>query len=329
MTRDDYEFSSCFAPYIKGLIQRKHGEGFLFDSAKHILISFDRFCIRKGYHTPVITKEISGEWGMQRNGEGRAYLGNRMSALCQLSLYMSSLGIDCYIPAKFSAKSKTLVYVLNEDEVGSFFRELDDYRPAIQGARFERLAMEYRTIYRLIFCCGLRVSEARLLKRPDVDLSAGKAKAMIKQSKGRKDRVVFIADDVASLCSECINTLQERYGIYSEYLFPAGDPGKPFRAVSLNAKFKEIWSRTPYARPGYRQPTIHSLRHSFVVIRMNKWMEEGKNLNAMMPYLGAYLGHTSPQDTFYYYHQIESSFRIVRKKDISSGSIIPEVGGYE
>ena len=34
MTRDDYEFSSCFAPYIKGLIQRKHEEGFLFNSAK-------------------------------------------------------------------------------------------------------------------------------------------------------------------------------------------------------------------------------------------------------------------------------------------------------
>lgn len=120
MTLDTYEFSSCFAPYIEGLIQRKHEEGFLFNSARHILISFDRFCIRKGYHTPVVTKEISSEWGMQRSGEGRAYLGNRMSALRQLSLYMASLGIDCYIPAKFSAKSKTLAYVLNEDEVRSF-----------------------------------------------------------------------------------------------------------------------------------------------------------------------------------------------------------------
>lgn len=49
MTLDTYEFSSCFAPYIEGLIQRKHEEGFLFNSARHILISFDRFCIRKGY----------------------------------------------------------------------------------------------------------------------------------------------------------------------------------------------------------------------------------------------------------------------------------------
>ena len=30
MTLDTYEFSSCFAPYIEGLIQRKHEEGFLF-----------------------------------------------------------------------------------------------------------------------------------------------------------------------------------------------------------------------------------------------------------------------------------------------------------
>lgn len=184
-----------------------------------------RFSIRKGYHTPVVTKEISSEWGMQRSGEGRAYLGNRMSALRQLSLYMASLGIGCYIPAKFSAKSKTLAYVLNEDEVRSFFRELDSYQPAIRGTRFERLAMEYRAIYRLIFCCGLRVSEARLLKRSDVDLSAGKAKAMIKQSKGRKDRVVFIADDVAGLCSECINILVELNGSnYYHHIDRKSDP---------------------------------------------------------------------------------------------------------
>ena len=31
MTLDTYEFSSCFAPYIEGLIQRKHEEGFLFN----------------------------------------------------------------------------------------------------------------------------------------------------------------------------------------------------------------------------------------------------------------------------------------------------------
>lgn len=58
---------------------------------------------------------------------------------------------------------------------------------------------------------------------------------------------------------------------------------------------------------------------------MNKWMEQGIELNGMMPYLSNYLGHTSVDDTFYYYHQIESAFKIVRSKDSASAIIIPEV----
>lgn len=61
---------------------------------------------------------------------------------------------------------------------------------------------------------------------------------------------------------------------------------------------------------------------------MNLWMEEGKNLTAMMPYLSKYLGHESVENTYYYYYQIESAFKIVRQKDLLSDRIIPEVA-YE
>jgi integrase/recombinase XerD len=57
-------------------------------------------------------------------------------------------------------------------------------------------------------------------------------------------------------------------------------------------------------------------------------MEKGENLNAMMPYLSMYLGHSSVENTYYYYHQIESAFKIVRQKDELSKNIIPEVA-YE
>lgn len=43
-------------------------------------------------------------------------------------------------------------------------------------------------------------------------------------------------------------------------------------------------------------------------------MEKGENLNAMMPYLSKYLGHSSVENTYYYYHQIESAFKIVRQR---------------
>ena len=64
-------------------------------------------------------------------------------------------------------------------------------------------------------------------------------------------------------------------------------------------------------------------------MRMNQWMEEGVRLESMMPYLSKYLGHSSVNDTFYYYHQVESAFRIVREKDIAFQNVIPEVHNDE
>jgi integrase len=62
---------------------------------------------------------------------------------------------------------------------------------------------------------------------------------------------------------------------------------------------------------------------------MNLWMENGTALNPMMPYLSKYLGHRSPDGTFYYYHQINSALKIVRDRDTLSSEIIPEVAVYE
>lgn len=45
----------------------------------------------------------------------------------------------------------------------------------------------------------------------------------------------------------------------------------------------------------------------------------------MMPYLSKYLGHSSPDDMFYYYHQVEEAFSIIKQKDQSASFVIPEV----
>lgn len=54
-------------------------------------------------------------------------------------------------------------------------------------------------------------------------------------------------------------------------------------------------------------------------------MEEGIALKEMLPFLSRYLGHQSMNDTFYYYHQVNEAFRIIRDKDKTSGFVIPEV----
>lgn len=56
---------------------------------------------------------------------------------------------------------------------------------------------------------------------------------------------------------------------------------------------------------------------------------KGILISVMMPYLSNYLGHKSPIETYYYYHQIEEVFQTIRQKDKISNSVIPEVLPYE
>lgn len=322
MLLNEYQFVSCFAKYIEGIIIQKKNTGFIYDSAKYILIQFDKFCIEQNVNTPLITKELTDKWEIWRENEGKRYHAYRISVLRQLAIYMVSLGYECYIPSKFSAKSYKIPYVMNNVEIRAFIQVADEYVPRINANRFNILAEEYKVLFRFIYCCGLRVSEARKLKIKDIDFE--KCTAVLKHSKGNNDRLIYIAKDVCEMCLNLINILHKKYNFHSEYLFPSSNPTKPLQAASINLKFKEFWNKTPHVKTD-RHPTVHSLRYSFVVARMNRWMENGENLNALMPYLSKYLGHSCVENTYYYYHQIESAFTIVRQKDKLSKTIIPEV----
>ena len=326
MILEEYIFTSCFLNDIQGLIEQKKQSGYIYDSAKYILIQFDKFCVENHIDRAIITKELSDTWQSYHADEAKSRRASRMSVLRQLAQYMNSQGNECYIPSKFSAKSYRVPYVMNEREIKELFTVADDYAPKVNADRFNILAEEYKVLFRFIYCCGLRVSEARKLKLEDIDFE--RKTALILRSKEDKDRLIYIADDVCKMCLDMLDLLHDKYHFYSEYLFPSSDPNTPLQVASINKKFREFWKKTSGASDS-KYPTVHSLRYSFVVTRMNLWMEKGENLTAMMPYLSKYLGHESVENTYYYYHQIESTFKIVRQKDQLSDRIIPEVSNEE
>ena len=53
-------------------------------------------------------------------------------------------------------------------------------------------------------------------------------------------------------------------------------------------------------------------------------MAQGLDLNVLMPYLARFLGHKSPDETFYYYHQVLEAFRVIHEKDTIAKCVIPE-----
>lgn len=321
------DYKSCFGRHIQNLIDLKRKSGFVYDSEAYHLKKFDGFCTIENEKGPGISRELMMKWGTLRETEGRAYLSRRVTSVRQLCIYMNSIGIDSYVPRMFTHKSGYISHVLDDNEISAFFYELDSAMPKSKSnGSNQRINFEMKVLFRLIYCCGLRLSEATHIKLEDIDFTVGAI--TIYQSKGRKDRLVYVSDDMDALLKKYIHTLEKIYGIKSLFLFPAQDIGKCFQNATVSQKFNKVWKKTVYAENCVQKPTVHSLRHSFVVKRMNMWMEEDEKPEALMPYLSKYLGHSSTDDTFYYYHQISQAFKIVKDKDKLSDVIIPEAG-YE
>ena len=207
-------FGSCFAPYIESLITEKRRSGFIYESTSYHLKAFDRFCIDHDIQEAMVTQELIRSWGTLRETESRVYQAARISAVRQLALYMTAYGIPCYIPRNFSFKGGKIAHVLTDEEIRSFFEQVDSYHPESSIPSFHRLAMEYRVLFRLILCCGLRVSEARNLTSTMADLDKGVLRIL--QSKGHKDRIVYMPEDLRILCQQYLNRLQKDYRITGE-----------------------------------------------------------------------------------------------------------------
>jgi site-specific recombinase XerD len=276
--------------------------------------------------TQEITKEFLGKWMERRETEGAFNQGKRISCVKQLLLYMATCGICVYIPHDFCHFKKALPHIFDSMEIICFFHELDCYPTRHNRADEVRLASEYRMIFRLYCCCGLRNSEAAGIASENVNLEDGIL--TILNSKGSKDRLVYLPDDLLTSCQKYYKYLCDTLGVSPKWFFPGRNTETPLRNTTLDSVFSRLWNKTRYVGCN-NKPTIHDFRFTFVVNRMNLWAEEGMDLQVMMPYLSRYLGHKSINETFYYYYLVSDAYRTVFKKDSIASDVIPEVQAYE
>jgi integrase len=320
-----YTFDSWIKSYAIGLVQQKRADGFAYLYEEYHLKKLDDFFALRFPNATSVTREIALEWTKIKPNESEHLRRVRVNALRQLSLYMLSLGCEAYVPQYNGNIPKPILYIPSRKEMSAFFAKLDTW--GRKGNYFCcRTTNEYKVLFRLYYCCGLRVSEARLLKRGDVDFDKGILRIL--NSKGQKDRLVCLPHDGQQMMSDYLLYI-EKMAPDSTWLFPGRSKEDPLSRQAVDQRFKDCWNALPFASEAYKCPTPHCLRHAFVVERMNNWMQQGIDTQEMLPYLSKYLGHKSPSETYYYYHLVDNAFAVIREKDTVSRRVIPEVLDYE
>lgn len=270
----------------------------------------------------MISKEFLQQWMTQSESEGRRQYAKRMSAVTQFLLYLSTFEPGVYIPSNYAHVQRKLPYILSHDEIKALFREIDSYIPSKDVANWMRLSNEYKVLFRLIYTCGLRNSEACNLETNNINFRDGSFKVF--DIKG-KDRIVYMSDDMCALCMKYYDYIVEELGHVPTWFFPSLLPDRPLRNTSVDRRFSEAWSKTEYAKKSNDKPVVHDLRYTFVVNRINRWVAQGINLEEKMPYLIKFLGHISFAETHYYYQLSEETMRLIRSKDKTGNNCIPDV----
>ena len=313
-------FASSLAPYIQGLIDQKRAGGYKYDMEALTLYQFDRFCQERGVAGNSLSRDIAMEWLARRSSEGNRARNSRAACIRQLAKYMLSLGKDAYVPFGSSTELKPVPHILTQEELQAFFFEVDHFKPGYRSK--DRMAMAYSVMFRLFYCCGMRLQEVCKLRISDVDLETGRI--TVYQSKGHRDRIVFMTADLLLICRRYDKAVRVSLP-QREWFFTASEEASPFYKTNMCRRFKYFWDKTPFAGKVDREPTIHALRHTFVVHRINSWMGEGGDFQTLLPYLSRYLGHKSFDETYYYYHLTISAFDVVKRRDTVSARVIPEV----
>jgi integrase/recombinase XerD len=143
--------------------------------------------------------------------------------------------------------------------------------------------IKHKAMLSLIYSCGLRRSELLNLKLSDIDSKRGLV--IIKQSKGRKDRV-------APLSAKILELLRDYYNVYKPqyWLFEGQDKTSQYDEKSLASVLKQA-----LAKSGIQKPvSLHWLRHSYAT----HLLENGTDLR----YIQEILGHSSSRTTEIYTH---------------------------
>ena len=319
----DYPYQSILAPYIQDYIGEMRSLGFIYNVKGYQLYRFDQYWKRNNFDDARLTSERLEELICALPGESKSSQSSRIGAARGLAVYLNTLGIKCDVPILTIGNDHRQIHLMDKTEIREFFIAVDTYVPQSIARSDYRMADEYPIMFRLYYCCGMRNDEVCSLKTSDIDLEKGII--TIYDGKNNKDRLVYLPEDLCTLVTGYFQTLKRILGYEPFWFFPGKDPDKHVPKTSIDRKFREFWLMTPSSKHCDKRPTPHSLRHGFVVERINKWILEGIDINVMFIYLSKYLGHKNPDESLYYYHLVSDAFRIVRQKDTMSGDVIPEV----
>jgi integrase len=194
-------------------------------------------------------------------------------------------------------------YILSDEQIGRLI-EL----AAQSGYRTLR-RQTYSTLFALLSCTGLRVSEAIRLRYDDITPDG----LVIRATKFQKNRLVPLHETARAGLERY---LQQRraYAPFDDHVF-ISLRRKPLLLSDVATAFRTVAAKMglPSGR-ARRRPTPHSLRHAFAVRALQTCPDGRDRITKHMLMLSTYLGHSNAALTYWYLEAVPELMRSIAER---------------
>lgn len=287
-------YHSGFAGLIQMFVNNRKASGMNYERYGYDLYLFDKFCVVNYPPLAPLSQEMVDAWCIKRSAELNRSRNTRIRALRTFILFLQKRGLtDVNAPELLKPEPLNYIpYTFTHEELKRFFWECDN----LPGNRPDQLIrkMVCAVLFRLLYSSGIRTTEARLLRRKDVNLEHGVLD--IKESKGHDQHYVALHESMTALLRRYDHGI-ERLQPNRTFFFESPRGGYYTRGW-LTYTFRKIWDR---ANGSGSRAVAYDLRHNYAVENINRWNEDSFEFSSKLNCLSKSMGHRNIASTLYYY----------------------------
>jgi integrase/recombinase XerD len=280
----------------------RRAAGFVLKAEGFQLKSFATFSGARGQH--YVSADLAIEWA--GCAPSRAQRARRLGTIIRFARYARTEDPRHQVPSPIFGAEKLprrAPYIMTLDQI----RQLIEAASRL-GYRTLRRAT-YSTLFALLACTGLRVSEAIHLRFDDITPDG----LVIRRTKFRKSRLVPLHDTARAGLERY---LQQRrpYAPLDDHVF-ISLRRKPLLPADVDMAFRTaaIHIGLPHGRRR-PHPTPHSLRHAFAVRALQTCPDGRDAITRHMVALSTYLGHSNIANTYWYLEAVPDLMRDIAEQ---------------
>lgn len=289
---DSYNFKSIFKNELNYFVKYKRSLGLKYENEIYRLKYIDNILYDLKLKSKIITKEAFYKLVERNNMQGENYARQYgvTKDFCKFLISNEYENIY-YEDKKFNVINNYKPTIFTKEEIQLLFQTMDEYKTHNKGKKYYQLYYTYSILFRLLYSCGLRVSEATKITISDVNFNENTINII--DSKRHTSRLIVFSNSM----KKCLEDYIELFDIIDGLLFKNSINHK-INNETLRMYYKKILNLSNLNNNSH----IHDLRHCFCNNAFNQMFEKVHDENVVIVYLYKYMGHKSITETEYYLH---------------------------